>query len=460
LVLLVSAGANFLLGYYFQQQTDLALSYKMALAYRQYNLALPEELRRAEQDYLNNDTPEIAIPPQPQNTNTGEKPPGEEEDEEEDDEEDDSKSGQEVNTSHESEHELEERYDAQLAPIYVLPVDAQGNVLTNPTAALLPFSINQEAKQAALLHGSDLRTVQTGTDAPTRLLTYRIDSPGGPVFLQVGRNLGDQERIRQQFLLGLVSLGAITSILLGLGSWWLSGQSLIPAQKSWDQQMNFISNASHELRTPLTLIRASAEVIQRSQPPVDEQNLLVGDIVTECDYMDQLVNDLLLLSRLDTHRIQLAREQVSLPDLLGEIAQQAVKLAGSKKINIQMGALQGAVWADPGRLRQVILILLDNAVRFTPDGGAIRLETSPKNKSWQILVIDNGRGIPPEHLEHIFDRFYQANPTGEGDARSNGLGLSIAKGIITAQGGKIQVYSQVGSGTRAVVELPAAEQDH
>lgn len=455
LVLLVSAGANFLLGYYFQKQTDLALSYKMALAYRQYNLALPEELRRAEQVYLSNDTPEITLPTLSQNPNPSEKQQGEE-----DDEESDGKSGQKASTSHESEREQEERYDAQLAPIYVLPVDAQGNVLTNPTAALLPFSINQEAKQAALLHGSDLRTVQTGTDAPTRLLTYRIDSPGGPVFLQVGRNLGDQERIRNQFLLGLAGLGAITLILLGLGSWWLSGQSLIPAQKSWDQQMNFISNASHELRTPLTLIRASAEVVQRSQPPAAEQNLLVGDIVAECDYMDQLVTDLLLLSRLDTRRLQLARERVSLADLLAEIAQQALKLAGSKKINIQMGALQGAVWADPGRLRQVILILLDNAIRFTPDGGTIRLETIPKNKTCQILVSDNGPGIPPEHLAHIFDRFYQANPTGEGDARSNGLGLSIAKGIITALDGKIQVYSQVGSGTRVVIELPAAGQDH
>lgn len=458
LVALISTAANLLLGYYFQRQTDLALSYKMALAFRQYNLTPSPELLQAEQDYLRNESPQFPQPTQTQPAVKTANRQGEEDkkSEEERDQESESESHPSATPHNESQTEREEHYDEQLAPIYVLPVDAQGNLLAGPTLAGVPLFINQEAKQAALTHGSDLRTIRSETGASTRMLTYRVDNPDGPVFLQVGRGLADQERIRNQFLLGLIVLGSIVTILLGLGSWWLSGQSLNPAQKSWDQQMVFISNASHELRTPLTLIRASAEVIQRTQPPAGgEHNLLIGDILTECDYMDQLVADLLLLSRLDAQRLQLTCESVGLPQMLAEIAQQATKLIGSKAITVQIGEAQGTVWADPARLRQVLLILLDNAIRYTPDGGAIRLEAFPQQRKCQIIVSDTGTGIASEHLPHIFDRFYQANPTGEGDARSNGLGLSIAKGIITALGGKITIQNQAGGGTRAVVELPA-----
>lgn len=450
LVAMISTGANLLLGYYFQKQTDLALSYKMALAFRQYNLSLPLELLRAEQEYLRNDSPQALQTAKPQTTATKANRQGEEEN-------DDDKRGFQTPGDPKSkpDDEREKHYDEQLAPIYVLPVDAQGNVLTSTTITDLPLPVNQEAKQAALLHGSDLRTVRSESGASTRLLTYRVDNADGPVFLQVGRGLADQERIRNQFLLGLIALGSIVTLLLGLGSWWLAGQSLIPAQKSWDQQMVFISNASHELRTPLTLIRASAEVIQRSQPLADEeQNRLIDDILTECDYMDRLVADLLLLSRLDTHRLQLACEPVHLAELLPEIAQQAAKMINNKSIAVEIGEAQGTVWADPGRLRQVLLILLDNAIRFTPEGGVIRLEAVPQHQTCQIRVNDTGPGIAPEHLPHIFDRFYQANPTGEGNARNNGLGLSIAKGIITALGGKIHIDNRPGGGTQAVVELP------
>jgi signal transduction histidine kinase len=117
------------------------------------------------------------------------------------------------------------------------------------------------------------------------------------------------------------------------------------------------------------------------------------------------------------------------------------------------------VWADPGRLRQVLLILLDNAIRYTPDNGVVRLEAFSQQKYCQVIVSDNGIGIAPEHLSHIFDRFYQANPTGEDNARSNGLGLSIARGIILALEGKIHIESQPGQGTRVILELPTAAEN-
>ncbi len=456
LMALISFSAYSLLQYYFQSETDLALRYKMATAFRQYSVALPLDLVQAERAWQESKvtryTQPARVPP------TRYLPESGEENHEKDEDGEESVSHAKATVSapeHLEGREDDERYDAELAAIYTLPVDASGNLLLSPGVSQPPFLLDQEARQAALLKGADLRTSIDGNGARVRLLTYRLDSPNGPLFLQMGRTLADQERVLRQLLSGLLILGCASSVLLGLGSWWLSGQTLLPAQRSWDQQQVFISNASHELRTPLTLIKASAEVIQRGRPD-EESSQLLGDILGECDYMSRLVDDLLLLSRLDTHRLELAREPVALPHLLEEIVQQAHKLVGERQITVEIGAVQGVVWGDLARLRQVLLILLDNAIRFTPDGGVIRLETLQKRKTCQMIVSDNGKGIAPEHLPHIFERFYQANPTGEGQSRGNGLGLSIAKGIIDALNGEISVESRPGQGTRFVIELPAA----
>jgi signal transduction histidine kinase len=320
--------------------------------------------------------------------------------------------------------------------------------------ALPPFSQDQEASRAAQVNGHDLRTLRQADGTRLRLLTYQLSTASGPLILQMGRLLADQERVLQQFLVGLVLLGSAGVFILGLGSWWLSGRSISPAQKAWDQQQVFISNASHELRTPLTLMHASAEVGLRSQPNADQKEIL-QDILDETDYMSRLVDDLLLLSRLDSRRLKLEREQVTLPALLQEVASQAEKLGAGKSIHLLLGQTNGIVWGDRARLRQVLLILLDNAIRFTPAGGFIRLETIPHTKTCQIMVSDNGTGIAPQHLPHIFERFYQVAPSAE-TSRSNGLGLSIAKGIIEAQGGRISIESQLGKGTRLTIEMPAA----
>jgi signal transduction histidine kinase len=451
LVALTGFGSYSLLKYYFQRETDLALQYKMATQLRGYGLIPPPELIQAEQDWqaVNPRLPRKSQVTQPTIIPA---PVGAEDDQGEED-------GSEVQTAvvqpEQSENEAEDSYNGQLASIYVLPLDANGQIINNTKLARPPFTQDEEASQAAITSGHDLRTINLTNGTRVRLLTYHVSNPGSPTLLQLGRTLIDQDRVLKQFLVGLLFLGSASSVLLGLGSWYLSGRSLGPAQRAWDQQQAFVSNASHELRTPLTLIKASAEVGLRSQPS-SEQRELWQDILGESDYMSRLVDDLLLLSRLDTHRLQLVREPVSLPELFQEMAHLAEKLVGEKKINLEVGIAKGVIWADRTRMRQVLLILIDNALRFTPIGGTIRLETVAKRKTHQIIVSDNGSGIPPEHLPHLFERFYQANPSGEAMNRSNGLGLSIAKGIIAAQGGVIHVESWVGKGTRVVLELPAS----
>jgi signal transduction histidine kinase len=452
LVALIGFGSYSLLKYYFQKETDLALQYKMATQLRGYGIIPSSELVQAEQYWQSMNTRLGRVSPVPTQIAISTQS-NREDDEEEENAPEVQKSD---NPPMQDDELVEDRYDGQLASIYVLPINSKGEIISDPKKAQPIISQDEEASQAALTYGQDLRTIQLADSTRVRLLTYRTSSATGPVLLQVGRTLDDQNRILERYILGWLILGSITGVLLGLGSWWLSGRSLSPAQRAWDQQQAFISNASHELRTPLTLIRASAEVGLRSQPG-GEEKVLLQDILGECDYMNSLVDDLLLLSRLDTHRLKLVRESVALADLLGETAHQGEKLVIDKGIQLEVGNARGAIWGDRMRMRQVLLILLDNAVRFTPQGGTIRLETIEKRKVHQVIVSDNGSGILPEYLPHIFERFYQANPTGEAQARTNGLGLSIAKGLIEAQGGQIHVESWVGKGTRVVLELPAVQ---
>jgi signal transduction histidine kinase len=202
-------------------------------------------------------------------------------------------------------------------------------------------------------------------------------------------------------------------------------------------------------------MRATAEFGLRTQP-AQEQGQVLQDIINETDYMNHLVDDLLLLSRLDAQRLQLAREIISVSELVAETVRQMEKLGQDKGITLSMDTVKGNIIGDRARVRQVLLILLDNALRFTPANGTIRISAQPSGKFIEVVVADSGPGIPPEHLPHLFERFYQVRTNATNDSRSNGLGLSIAKGLIEAQHGTIHIKSTTGKGTHVHLLLPAA----
>ena len=452
LVLLIGGGSYLLLRYYLQATTDLALEYKMAQQFHGYGLVLPGELQRAERTWLENNarlarggSGLATLFPAPKSSHA---------DEEEGEEGEAGEYSPPVEQPEAESETGEAAYDGDLAAIFVSSLDANGNIISDSQASIAPFFQDKEASLAAMQLGSDRRTTRLSDDSQVRLLTYRVDVFGGPALLQVGRVLRDQQRVMDQFLTALWILGGLGVFLLGVGSWWLSGRSIKPVQQAWEQQQVFVSNASHELRTPLTLIKATAEVGLREQPGPDQQEAL-QDIRQECDYMNQLVDDLLLLSRMDTHRLKLSREPIELKPLLDEVKGLADKLAVDRGVQMVEGQAQGTVLGDPTRLRQALLVLVDNALRYTPSGGTVRLETRSHGRQWQILVIDTGYGIPAKDLPHIFDRFYQVSRPEVDDNRSNGLGLSIAKGLMEAQGGSISIDSREGAGTLATLSMPA-----
>ncbi len=348
-------------------------------------------------------------------------------------------------------------FDSEIASIFVLPLDPEGRILFNPNPVALPVIVDREALAAALRSGSDLRTITTRDGQRVRLLTYRLTRSDGPAALQLGRVLTDQELALRQLLFGLIGFGLVGAIVIGGAGWWLAGRALRPAEEAWSRQLRFIAGASHELRAPLTLIRASAEVALRSAEN-DDQRALLSDVLCESDHMRRLVDDLLTLSRLDSGSLSLQRQAVTLADLLAETQRQTARLGSERGVQIGLGPVSGTALADPDRLRQILLILLDNALRYTPAGGAITIAAEPIGNQVRISVRDTGCGIAPEHLPHVFERFYRAD---QARNRSNdnvnaGLGLSIAKGLVEAHGGAIGIESVLNAGTTVWFTLPKA----
>ncbi len=272
--------------------------------------------------------------------------------------------------------------------------------------------------------------------------------------MQLGRTLADQDRVLTQLTGVMLGLGLASAAALGAGSWWLAGRAIGPAQEAWNRQRAFIANASHELRTPLTLLRASAEVALRGLPPTErDQRELLDDIVQESDHMTRLVDDLLLLSRLDAGRLELNCERMAVDNLLCEVSREVDRLAQERGISLECRAGGGIVSADRTRLRQVLLVLLDNALRYTPSGGRIELRSRINGRNVAIAVQDTGSGIAPEHLSQLFTRFYRVDSARGGDGGA-GLGLSIAQALVEAQSGRISVESTIGHGSTFTITLP------
>jgi signal transduction histidine kinase len=421
----------------FQASNDLALRYRLAQQLQWQGFPLPEDLAEIGVEWQQRGGVMVeggAAVSAPH-----------EESEEENEEEDPALEG--------SPQDLDS-FDADLAPLFVLSSASQvlRPVAVNPNLPLrAPYA---PAAEAALARGTDLRTIALEDGSLVRLLTYRLPIDGSEQVIQVGRTLGDQQRVLDRLLRVLAILGGAGALVLASGSWWLAGKTLVPAQQAWEKQQAFIANASHELRAPLTLIRASAEVAQRGLARGDTGWPLLADILSEIDHMASLVDDLLLLSRLDTGRLRMELQDIPLEAFLSEIDRSGGRVAAERQIRFRC-AVDPALTlrGDPTRLRQVILILVDNAFHYTPAGGAVDLRAGSHGGQVTIEVQDSGPGIDPADLPHVFERFYRSSSNET--ARGTGLGLAIAKALVEAQAGTISLENAPSTGTVARISLPA-----
>jgi signal transduction histidine kinase len=233
-----------------------------------------------------------------------------------------------------------------------------------------------------------------------------------------------------------------------------------PVRDAFVRQRTFISDASHELKTPLALVKINAEVMERN--PTDPENTeIIRDQLSEIDRMDALLSDLLTLARLDAGKLEVEDKPFDLANVAAEAAGRFLTRAATEGVRLEVEVPDKLpVSGDPGRTGQILAVLLDNAVRHTPEGGTITVSgCSLDGDRAEVSVRDTGPGIPPEHLERIFDRFYRAEEARTRAGGGTGLGLAIARDLARAQGGELTARNTQGDGVGGAIfclRLPAS----
>ena len=221
-------------------------------------------------------------------------------------------------------------------------------------------------------------------------------------------------------------------------------------ERAFETQKRFVADASHELRTPLTAIRGNADLMALAPP--EERDLCLAAIRREAERMSRLVGDLLLLAEADVETQPLQLRAVDLDEIMLEVHHSATLLADGKVGVVLEHADPVNMTVDPDRIQQLLLNLVDNAVKFTPAGGVVTLSLRSQPTGATIEISDSGIGIPPDVQQSIFERFYRVE--GSRTTRGSGLGLAICAWIVAAHGGTISVRSQPGMGSTFAVFLP------
>jgi signal transduction histidine kinase len=245
-------------------------------------------------------------------------------------------------------------------------------------------------------------------------------------------------------------------LLAAGGGYVLIRKSTAPVERSMDQMRRFMADAAHELRTPITLLRTRAEVAAGQDREATRDATTLQAIEREATRLGEITGDLLTLARADAGEWPVAREALYLDDAAAGAVEAARTLAEHKRVVMEVGTFEEAkILADPALVRRLLLIVLDNAIKFTPSGGRVRLDVSAQDGQAAVVVSDTGIGIPAEQLPHVFERFYRGDPARR-EAEGAGLGLAIARWIADVHGARIDVGSQPGVGTRVTLRFPLA----
>ena len=344
---------------------------------------------------------------------------------------------------------------------YALVSDDAGNRLDRSPLQFPPGIPVLAGIDGAKVTGVDVRLAQIGT-VPIRVLTERADSRVGIVYLQVFQDRTTEAQTLDSILRVLIVGGAVVVVVaIGFGAVY-ARRALVPIRESLvsqrlalRRQREFAADASHELRTPLTVVRSSLEHLRRHQDePVNAVGDALDDIGAEVDHLTALVDDLLLLARSDSGAISLDRRPIDLGDVATDAASSLAKPAEAKSIRVVVDPAPVVVEGDPARLRQLVMILVDNAIRHSPTGGEVRVAVRLDGSSALLDVEDDGRGLDPQDMPHVFERFWRASGAPSG---GTGLGLAIAKWIVDRHQGTIAVRNLEEGGAAFRVRLPREE---
>ena len=299
-------------------------------------------------------------------------------------------------------------------------------------------------------------TNETGQLSTVMMTSKKISAGEKFQTLYVGKDVtalysGLRKATYAQAVLGFVAL----LIASGIG-YHMAGRALVPLKEAYDKQKQFAADASHELRTPLSVVMASADLLL-ADPSIKEPFLrqVLEDLKSEVKKMTNLVSDLLMVARSDNNAIKFKIQRLDLSEILKQVIRNMTPIAEKKNIRLGGEDLRKApINADEQKLKQLAIILVDNAIKYTPEGGAVLVRLEKFDDSRAVFaVMDSGIGIAEEDLDKVFERFYRVDKARSREMGGNGLGLAIAAEIVKLHEGKISVASKLGEGTKFTVEL-------
>lgn len=289
-----------------------------------------------------------------------------------------------------------------------------------------------------------------------RSITLPIENQDQIAYIQLLVNTdpikGTVERFKQILIICMVIFGLLSIAL----SYFLSKWFMKPILISWKKQQEFVENASHELRTPLTIIQAKLEkLFTKPNHTILEESETIALSLDEVQRLSQLTSDLLLLARSDSNSLTLEKEPVKINGFLNTVLlpYQELALAEEKEFVIDLGEDQ-QLFFDKKRMHQLLIILLDNALKFTADGEKITVFSSVKNNEWLIKISDTGIGIVEDKKAAVFERFYRAEESRNRKTGGYGIGLAIAKWIVEEHQGKIELTDNMPKGTTVNLRFP------
>ncbi len=353
----------------------------------------------------------------------------------------------------------------------------------------------------------DVRLIRTGGLAhksitldglgSVRLASRVIPGPSGPLLIQAAATMAPNMRALQELVAVMLSIGPL-ALACGLGcGYWLARKALAPVdrmtamaaeitstrldrrldepvaedelsclartfnamiarlQRSFEEVRRFTADAAHELRTPLATMRTEAEVALRSPRSPERDARVLEDLLEEIERLTRLVSHLLFLCREDTGISVGEFQPMRLDDVIRDVGEHMQVMAREKGVTLVIDLPESCrVNGDTDRLRQLLFNLLDNAIKYTPPDGRVKVRGESASGQVRITVADTGIGIPAEHLPHVFGRFYRVDPSRSPETEGSGLGLAICQSIAEAHGGLIEIDSTPDSGTRVTLVLP------
>jgi heavy metal sensor kinase len=383
---------------------------------------------------------------------------------------------------------------------FILLYRTDGSLLQGLSTGLEVPNIDALVTQA-IKTNTPFVTAETSNGHTVRLYITPFSGQPGIAVLAVGRSTDTVGEVLERFINILIIAALATMALAGIGGFFMASRVLKPVERirqtaqeieesdlsrrieaggedelgrlvstlnlmigrletAFGRQRQFTADASHELRTPLAIVQAESTLALRKKRTPDEYRKSLEMISQEADHMSAVVGKLLYLARIDAGKEQVNFEKINLKDVLAEISSDVETLAGEKGLEFRLGSMEDLwVEGDRVRLEQLFLNLLENAIRYTPDGGVVSAAMARDGKQAVIAIKDTGIGISKEHMPHLFERFYRVDKARSRAEGGAGLGLAICKHIVQVHHGKIEVQSKVGKGSIFSVFLPLANGD-